>query len=102
MRPGQPAQQQPSPALSSALAGAVDLAALKARTEAAARAAETPAAGNYVIDVTEASFQSEVIDRSFQVPVLIDLWADWCQPCKQLSPILERLAIEAGGTWVLA
>jgi putative thioredoxin len=86
------------------MAGAVDLAAVKARSEAAARAAEAPApaAGQYVVDVTEATFQAEVLDRSFQVPVLIDLWADWCQPCKQLSPVLERLASEAGGAWVLA
>ncbi len=87
-----------------AMSGAVDLAAVKARSEAAARAAEQPGpvAGQAVVDVTEASFQSEVLDRSFQVPVLIDLWADWCQPCKQLSPILERLATEGGGRWVLA
>lgn len=92
----------PSPAMAAAMSGAVDLAAVKARSEAAARAAEAPAAGAYVIDVTEATFQSEVIDRSFQVPVLIDLWADWCQPCKQLSPMLERLANESGGSWILA
>src|SRR5215468_1074408 len=103
MRPGKPAQQ-PSPALAASLAGAVDLAAVKARSEAAARAAEAPApaSGEYIVDVTEATFQSAVIDRSFQVPVLIDLWADWCQPCKQLSPILERLATESAGQWVLA
>ena len=103
MRPGKPAQQ-PSPALAASLAGAVDLAAVKARSEAAARAAEAPApaSGEYIVDVTEATFQSAVIDRSFQVPVLIDLWADWCQPCKQLSPILERLANESAGQWVLA
>lgn len=86
------------------MAGAVDLAAVKARTEAAARAAEAPApaADQFVVDVTEATFQAEVLDRSFQVPVLIDLWAEWCEPCKQLSPMLERLATAAGGTWVLA
>ncbi len=86
------------------MSGAVDLAAVKARSDAAARAAEAPApaAGQYVIDVTEDSFQAEVLDRSFQVPVLLDLWADWCQPCKQLSPVLERLAQAANGSWVLA
>jgi putative thioredoxin len=86
------------------MAGAVDLAAVKARSEAAARAAEAPAptAAQSVVDVTEATFQAEVLDRSFQVPVLIDLWADWCGPCKQLSPVLERLANAAGGSWVLA
>jgi putative thioredoxin len=86
------------------MTGAVDLAAVKARSEAAARAAEAPPppAGQYVIDVAEAAFQTDVIDRSFQVPVLLDLWADWCQPCKQLSPILEKLAGEGNGSWVLA
>lgn len=86
------------------MTGAVDLAAVKARSDAAARAAEAPGPppGRYVVDVDEASFQAEVLDRSFQVPVILDIWADWCQPCKQLSPILERLASAAGGSWVLA
>lgn len=103
MQPRNPASAGPAMS-SAALAGAVDLAAVKARSEAAARAAEAPAPapGGYVVDVTEETFQAEVLDRSFQVPVLIDLWADWCQPCKQLSPVLERLAEAGGGAWVLA
>jgi putative thioredoxin len=86
------------------MSGAVDLAAVKARSDAAARAADAPAPqpGGYVIDVTEATFQAEVLDRSFQVPVLLDLWAEWCEPCKQLSPMLERLAADGAGSWVLA
>jgi len=86
------------------MAGAVDLAAVKARSEAAARAASAPppSGETFVIDVDEANFQSSVLDRSFQVPVLLDLWADWCEPCKQLSPILEKLADESGGRFILA
>ncbi|HEX8095552.1 tetratricopeptide repeat protein [Jatrophihabitans sp.] len=110
MRPGtRPARSKsaspaPSPAAIAAMSGAVDLAAVKARSEAAARAASAPppSGGQYVVEATEANFQAEVLDRSFQVPVLLDLWADWCEPCKQLSPMLERLANEAGGSWVLA
>jgi putative thioredoxin len=97
--------------MAAAMAGAVDLAAVKARSEAAARAQAAPppsatapagAPGSAVVDVTEATFQAEVLDRSFQVPVVLDLWAEWCGPCKQLSPVLERLAVEGGGSWVLA
>jgi putative thioredoxin len=92
------------------MAGAVDLAAVKARSEATARAQAAPAGppagegddGAYVVDVTEQTFQAEVIDKSLQVPVIVDLWATWCEPCKQLSPVLERLAEAAGGAWTLA
>ena len=54
------------------------------------------------IDVTDATFPTEVVERSRQLPVVVDLWAEWCGPCKTLGPILERVIDETGGKVLLA
>lgn len=56
----------------------------------------------HVFDATTERFQEEVLQKSLQTPVLVDFWADWCQPCKVLGPILEKLAGEYNGAFELA
>jgi putative thioredoxin len=97
-----------TPTPGSVLRGAVDLSSLRNRPQppAAAAAGSAPAGpgaptSTLVFDVTDASFP-QVLELSRSVPVVVDLWAEWCAPCKQLSPILEKVVVELAGKVVLA
>lgn len=106
-----PRRQAAQAALSAAFSRAVDLSSLGRGPSGASAAgpgatppgqgANGAASSEYVIDVTDATFQ-QVLQASSRVPIVVDLWATWCEPCKQLSPVLEKLAAEGHGTWILA
>jgi putative thioredoxin len=59
-------------------------------------------ASDFIMDVNESDFEYEVVAYSQNVPVIVDFWAGWCKPCKNLSPLLERVVMEAGGAFRLA
>src|ERR1700747_3661443 len=84
--------------------GSVEFGPRKAAGKRREQAAQSPgdAGSDYVFEVTDATFNTDVVGRSQTAPVIVDLWAEWCEPCKQLGPILEKLAAEAAGDWLRA
>lgn len=60
-----------------------------------------PAASPHIIEIRTERFQQDVIDQSMSVPIVLDFWAPWCEPCRQLAPLLEKLAVEYNGRFIL-
>src|SRR6478609_10312 len=108
-----PDPRQQAAAMPAAFAGAIDLSALKQRATAPAAGpgpggapsngapASAGPTSPFIVDVDEATFGS-VLQASEQLLVVVHLWAEWAEPAKQLTPILEKLAIASGGSWILA
>jgi putative thioredoxin len=85
------------PMTTPSFAGAVDLGALAAKKKSAASQGTS-----LTIDVTTGEFEQVVLGQSQKIPIVLDVWAEWCGPCKQLSPILEELAAEYAGRILIA